>query len=419
MTKPLPRRTFLRGAGVALALPTLDCMRPVHAASGGSATRRMVAINFELSFHPPNLMPTQSGRDYELTSYLKPLSDLRGDFTVISGTSHAEVDGGHAASASWLTGAPHPGAANFKNSISVDQFAAKRIGLQTRFASLSLGGGGISVSSQGVKILGNSYPARLFGKMFLEGRPDQKAGQIERLREGQSVLDTVLDSARRMQSRLGRRDQQKLDEYFSSVREAEQQLHKAEQWQHKPKPKVDAKQPKDILDQNDIINRARQLYDVMYLALLTDSTRLITYTVGDSNSVANLPGVSMNYHDLSHHGQDPEKLKQLAIVESAHINAYGDFLRRLKETDEGDANLLDLTTVLLGSHMHSGSHDNRNLPIILAGGGFNHGQHLAFDRDNNYPLANLYVSMLQRLGIDVDHFASSTGTMTGLEFSGA
>jgi hypothetical protein len=255
--------------------------------------------------------------------------------------------------------------------------------------------------------------------MFLEGRPDQKAQQIERLREGQSVLDTVLDSARRMKSRLGRRDQQKLDEYFISVREAEQQLLKAEQWQHKPKPKVDAKQPKDILDQNDIINRARQLYDVMYLALLTDSTRLITYTVGDSNSVANLPGVSMNYHDLSHHGQDPEKLKQLAIVESAHINAYGDFLRRLKETDEGDANLLDLTTVLLGSHMHSGSHDNRNLPIILAGGGFNHGQHLAFDRDNNYPLANLYVSMLQRLGIDVDHFASSTGTMTGVEFSGA
>ncbi len=415
-TQQLPRRTFLRGAGVALALPALDCMNPAMGAGGDSTARRMVAINFELSFHPPNLMPTQPGRDYELTPYLKPLSDLRKDFTVISGTSHPDVDGGHAASKSWLTGAPHPGAANFKNSISIDQLAAKQIGLQTRFASLALGGGGISVSSQGVKILGNSSPSRLFSDMFLDARPDQKAQQIERLREGQSVLDTVLESARKMQRRVGRRDQRKLDEYFSAVREAEQQLQKSEQWQHKPKPDVDAQPPRDILDQNDIINRARRLYDVIYLALLTDSTRLITYTVGDSNSVANLPGVSMNYHDLSHHGKDPEKLKQLAIVELAHMSIYGDFLRRLKETDEGDANLLERTTVLLGSHMHSGNHDNRNLPIILAGGGFKHGQHLAYDPDNNYPLANLYVSILQRLGVGVDRFASSTGTMTGLEY---
>jgi hypothetical protein len=359
-------------------------------------------------------MPTKSGRDYELTPYLQPLSDLRNDITIISGASHPDVDGGHAASVSWLTGAPHPGAANFRNSISVDQFAAARIGLQTRFSSLALGGGGISVSSQGVKILGNSSATRLFENMFLEGQPDRKAAQIERLSEGQSVLDTVLDSARRMQRRLGRGDQQKLDEYLSSVREAEQQLQKAEQWQHKPKPTVEEKPPTEIRDPNDIISRARQLYDVMYLALLTDSTRLITYTVGDSNAVANLPGVSMNYHDLSHHGQDPEKLKQLAVVELAHTNAFGHFLRRLKDSKEGGSNLLERTSILLGSHMHSGSHDNRNLPTLLAGGGFNHGQHLAFDPDHNYPLANLFVSMLQRLGIDVDHFASSTGTMTGL-----
>jgi hypothetical protein len=131
--------------------------------------------------------------------------------------------------------------------------------------------------------------------------------------------------------------------------------------------------------------------------------------------VPQLPGVSMNYHDLSHHGRDPEKLKQLAIVESAHIKAFGDFVRRLKETREGESTLLERSMVLLGSHMHSGGHNNRNLPILLAGGGFRHGQHLAFDRDNNYPLANLYVSMLQRLGLEVDRFASSTGTMSGLE----
>jgi hypothetical protein len=393
-------------------------MYPASAAEAEEAEpRRMVAINFELSFHPPNLIPEKTGRDYEPTRYLNPLEDLRNDFTIISGTSHSEVDGGHAASKSWLTGAPHPGAANFKNSISVDQLAAKEIGLQTRFAYMALGGGGLSASANGVQIPAHGYPSKHFQSMFLEGRPDEKALQIERLREGQSVLDTVLASARRMRSRVSQRDRRKLDEYFTAVREAEQQLQKSEQWQHKPKPKVDADPPRDIRDSNDIINRARQLYDVMYLALLTDSTRLITYSVGDSNAVASLPGVSMNYHDLSHHGQDPEKLKQLAVIESEHVKAIGDFIRRLKKTKEGDSNLLDRSMVLLGSHMHSGGHDNRNLPIILVGGGFQHGQHLAFDRDNNYPLANLYVTMLRRLGLDVNHFASSTGSMAGLEIA--
>lgn len=416
MKKRIPRRTFLRGAGVAIALPALDCMAPEARAAGPEAgeSRRMAAINFELSFHPPNLIPEHAGRDYELTPYLDPLGDLRDDFTIISGTSHPGVDGGHAANRSWLTCAPHPGAANFKNSISIDQLAAKEIGSRTRFAYLAMGDGGLSVSANGVQIPAHPYPSEHFRSMFLDGPPDEKERQIERLREGQSVLDAVLDGARRMRARVSQCDQRKLDEYFTSVREAELQIQKAQEWQHKPKPKVDVEPPADNRDGNDIINRARQLYDVMYLALLTDSTRLVTFSVGDSNAIATLPGVSMNYHDLSHHGQEPEKLKQLGIVESEHVRAFGDFLRRLKGAAEGDSNLLARTMVMMGSHMHSGGHDNRNLPIILAGGGFRHGQHLAFDRDNNYPLANLYVSMLQRLGLEVDRFGSSTGTMTGL-----
>jgi hypothetical protein len=416
MSHHFPRRTFLRGAGVALALPALECMAPAFAAPMPKAgePRRMVAINFELSFHPPNLIPEAAGSDYALTPYLKPLEDLRSDFTIISGSSHSEVDGGHAASKSWLTGAPHPGAANFKNSISIDQLAARQIGLQTRFAYLNLGGGGLSVSANGVAVPANAYPANLFESLFLDGRPDEKSRQIQRLREGQSVLDTVLAGARRMHSRVGRQDQQKLDEYLTSVREAEQQLQKAEEWRHKPKPKVDVDPPRNIQDGNDIINRARQFYDLMYLAILTDSTRLATYSVGDSNAVATLPGVSMNYHDLSHHGQEPEKLKQLGIIESEHVKAFGEFVRRLKAAKEDESNLLERTMVLMGSHMHSGGHDNRNLPIVLAGGGFRHGRHFAFDRDNNYPLANLYVTMLQRLGLEVDRFASSTGKMSEL-----
>jgi hypothetical protein len=252
--------------------------------------------------------------------------------------------------------------------------------------------------------------------MFLDGRPHEKARQIERLQEGRSVLDTVLEAVRRMRSRVGQRDKQKLDEYFTSVRKAEQQLRKFEHWQQKPKPEVDAELPSDIRDHTRLIERARQLYDIMYLTIQTDSTRLITYTIGDSSHVPQLPGITMNYHDLSHHGQDPEKLAQLATVESAHVKAFGDFVRRLKQSEE--ESLLDRTMVMLGSHMHSGGHNNRNLPMILAGGGFRHGQHLAFDTNNNYPLANLYVTVLQRLGIEVEQFASSTGTLTGLDVAG-
>jgi hypothetical protein len=202
----------------------LDCMAPAFAYQPDvRQPRRLIAINFELSFHPPNLIPSKAGRDYELTPYLNPLGDLRNDFTLISGTSHPEVDGGHAASKSWLTGAPHPGSANFRNSISIDQLAAKEIGLQTRFAYLAMGDGGLSVSANGVQIPTHSYPSKFFQNMFLDGPPDQKAAQIERLREGQSVLDTVLGSARRMQTRVGPQDRHKLDEYFTAVREAEQQ----------------------------------------------------------------------------------------------------------------------------------------------------------------------------------------------------
>ncbi len=415
MNRRITRRTMLRGAGVAVALPALQCMVPATAAQTVQPVpRRMVAINFELSFHPPNLIPEQSGREYESTPYLKHLEDLRNDFTVISGTTHPEVDGGHAANVSWLSGAPHPGAANFRNSISVDQLAARHFGDQTRFASRQMGRG-ISVSRNGVSVPGDASPASHFRDMFIEGRPDQKKQQIQRLRQGQSVLDAVGESARRMQQRVGKLDREKLDEYFSAVRDAERSLHKAQQWQHKPKPEVDAQPPGPLRSQAMVREKAQQIYDVMFLALQTDSTRLITYPIVDGHYVPVLQGVSQEYHNLSHHGKDPDKLKQLAIVESEYIKLFGDFLRRLKGTAEGESNLLERTMVLMGSHMHSGNHNNQNLPIVLAGGGFKHGQHLAFDQQDNTPLCNLYVTMLQRLGIEVDQFATSTGTLSGLE----
>ena len=343
---------------------------------------------------------------------------MRNDFTVISGSSHPEVDGGHSASVSWLTGAPHPGDAGFRNSISIDQLAARQIGLQTRFATRQMGTG-ISISPNGVKVPGSPYAVRHFNDMFIEGRPDQKAKQIERLKEGRSVLDTVLAASKRMQQRVSRQDRRKLDEYFAAVRDAEQSFQKSEQWQNKPKPMVDAKPPNQIQNRTQVMQRAKLFYDVMFLALQTDSTRLMTYVVNDGVYVPVVSGVSQNYHNLSHHGQDLEKIKQLSIVEGEYLKLFGDFIRRLKETQEDGSNLLNRTMIVLGSHMHDGLHNNQNLPIIFAGGGFKHGQHLAFDQKNNMPLCNLYLTMLQRLGLEIDQFASSTGTLKGLELASA
>lgn len=416
----LSRRTFLRGSGVAISLPFLNAMQPRASAAASTVKRRMVAINIAFGFHAQNFNPTKVGRDYELSHYLKEIGEFRDDFTVITGTSHPAVGGGHLAHKSFLTCAKHPTGAGFKNTISLDQFAAEQLGRETRLASLPLtiASTGISYSRAGVEIPAEGRPSRVFAKLFLEGNPKDKAKQIKRLQDGQSVMDVVLDKAKRMSSRLGRRDRQKLDQYFTAVREAEVQLHKAEEWEGRPKPKVDVKPPVDQLDRHRMIERMRLMYDMMHLAIQTDSTRFISFYDTGMNAVPVIPGVDTDYHMLSHHGKDMTKLTQLAIVEAVVMREFGGFLKKLKETEEAGNSLLDNTMVFLGSTLgNANSHDNRNMPIILAGGGFKHGQHLAFDQKNNYPLPNLFVSMLKRLGLEVDSFGSSTGTMQGLELA--
>src|SRR6185436_8907484 len=405
----MTRRTFLRASGVALCLPTLES---IGLGAAEPPKVRLMAIGLGLGLHAPNLIPEKAGRDYSLTPYLELLKEFRNDFTVISGTSHPEVDGGHSAEKSYLTAAPHPGSTSFKNTESIDQYAARKIGLATRFSYLPLSdnGNSLSVSRNGVPAPGQTNPSSIFAKLFLEGRPEEKARQIERLQEGKSVLDMVGDQARRMRQRVGRRDTEKLDEYFTAVRETEQRLVKAEAWERRPKPKVDYKQPREISGHADIIGRARLMYDMAQLAIQTDSTRLITYSIGGPTEAPSIPGISEGYHNLSHHGMDPAKIKQLTIVEREHFKAFRDFLGRLKATQEDGSNLLDRTLILYGSHLGNASnHNNTNMPILLAGGGFKHGQHLAFDPKNNYPLPNLFVSMLQRMSIETGKFASSTG----------
>ncbi len=416
----LSRRTFLRASGVAIGLPLLDAMQPCAHAAVVEPKRRMVAINVAFGFHAPNFNPTKAGRNYELPLYLQEIGEFRDDFTVVTGASHPGVGGGHLAGKSFLTCAKHPTSAGFRNTISIDQFAAERLGGETRLSSLPLtiGNTGISWSRAGVELPSESRPSRVFAKLFLEGNAAEKARQIKRLQDGRSVLDVVMDKTKRMSRRLGQRDRQKLDQYFEAVRAAEGQLLKAKEWESRPKPAVAVKQPKDELDRTRMIERIRLMYDMMHLAIQTDSTRFITFYDTGMNAVPVIQGVDTDYHMLSHHGKDPKKLAQLAIVESEIMREFGSFLKKLKESPEAGASLLDNTMVLLGSTLgNANNHDTRNMPIVLAGGGFKHGQHLAFDQTNNYPLPNLFVSMLQRLGLEIDAFESSTGAMQGLEMA--
>ncbi len=381
----------------------------------------MVCICTPLGVHPANFFPEQAGRDYELTPYLDVIKEFRDDFSVISGLSHPEVGSSHDSIFSFLTGAPHPEIrSGFRNSISLDQFAAERIGGETRIPSLSLSaeGFGLSWTRSGAFVPPDLYPANVFARMFLDGRPDEVQLQAQRLRDGQSILDTVREQAAHLQPALGKRDREKIDEYFTSVRELEQRMAVAEQWSKRPNPVVDAKQPQNNMNSADLIGKTRLMFDLIHLALQTDSTRLITMLMLGTSQVPPIQGISFGHHDLSHHGKDPAKIEQLAKLEMEKMKTVHELLTKLKNTEEQGESLLDRTTIFFSSNLGDAStHSTKNLPVLLAGGGFRHGQHLAFDPDNPPPLSNLYVSMLQRMGIEADKFASSTGTLAGLELA--
>ena len=415
MHTPLNRRTFLKASGVSLALPLLEAMNPALGRETTTPPKRLVFICTTLGLHAPALFPKTDGANYELTDYLALLKDYRNDFTLFSGLSHPDQGGEHACERTWLSAARNPGKDGFRNSISVDQFAASRLGYVTRFPSVILsseGSSSQSYTSSGVMIPAESKPSRVFAKMFLRGSREQVQRQKRKLDEGRSILDELASQTKSLSRTATAADQKRLDEYFQSVRTAEKDLTAAQAWLERPKPKVNQPQPQDIYDNTDLIGRTRLLLNLIPLIVQTDSSRVISVVIQDHHVVPKVAGVTAEHHNLSHHGRDRARIEQLKKIESAIIACFRDLLKPLKSKREADGTLLDSTLVLFGSNLgNANAHDPSNLPIFLAGGGQKHGRYIAHDRENNTPLCNLFVSMLHHVGIETDSFVTSTGAL--------
>jgi hypothetical protein len=432
----LSRRKFLRGAGILVSLPLLESMTPAFAAvtkrvaadmTPGGKPRRMFGICNNLGLLPEHFFPKESGRDYALSPYLELLKEHRNDFTVFSGVSHPDVDGGHPADNCFLTAAPHPGSGGFRNTISLDQYIGERIGHLTRFPSLTLGVNvqqgirSLSWTGSGVLIPCEEKSADIFSLMFLQGTKAETEAQVRKLETGQSILDAVASQARDLQRKVGTRDRDRLDQYFTSVRELEQRMKMSREWERKPKPKVTASMPLDPASPKAYMDKVKLMYDMVRLAFETDSTRSVSLLLDSVNSPAIEFGevkTSDGYHNLSHHGKSKDKLAQLKTIDEWHMKLLAELFAELKSVREDGEPLFDRTMILYGSNLgNANTHVTTNMPTVFAGGGFRHGQHLAFDTTHNYPLPNLFVSMLQGMGLETDKFASSTSTMRGLEMA--
>jgi hypothetical protein len=418
----LARRTFLRGTGVALALPWLDAMLPACATQAQAAAavkppKRFIGINYEFGFHGPHLFPKEAGTDYVATPYLEALAEHRSDFSVISGLSHPEQNGvnGHAGEMTIFTTAKHPGLPGFKNTISFDQYLVEKLAPDTRFPSLVLSLDSkvsISWSASGVNVPAEVSPEKLYQQLFVTGTPASVALQMSELKRGRSILDSLIERARKMHASLGGRDREKLDQYLTSVRELELRLAALEQWNKKPKPTVDAAAPKDVADKSDILALTRLMHEMLVLALQTDSTRIATVRAAYA-PVPNIDGIDTGWHDLTHHGQSHEKIDLLKKIELAEFDEINHLLKLLKQAQDADGSVLDNTHLLIVSNLGNASaHSWRDLPVLVAGGGFQHGRHVrggGAGLENKY-LANLFVQVAQRMGVETDAFGSSNGT---------
>jgi hypothetical protein len=414
----LTRRSLLRASGVAFGLPLLEAMRPAFAKETAPPPRFLGICN-NLGLLTEHFFPKTAGRDYELSPYLSHLKEFKNDFTVFSNVSHPDVDGSHNSEVCFLTAAPHPANGGFRNSISIDQFLAEHVGVHTRYPSLTLGVNvqksqrSLSWTASGVMIPCDDSASSVYKRLFLQGSAEEIEQQIERLRLGQSIMDSVAGEAKSLASNLSGADKERLDQYMTGVRELERRLVLAQAWEKKPKPKTNAPQPIDPADPRAYMAKVRLMYDIARLAFETDSTRLITLFLDSVNSPAiDVEGIAITdgYHNLSHHGKNESKLKQLEAIDNWHMKLLAELFDNLKKSS-----LLADTMVLYGSNFgDANKHTTNDMPVVFAGGPFKHGQHIAYPGDRNYPLPNLFLSVAEKMGVEAKRFASATSTMSGI-----
>ncbi len=421
---PINRRRFiLQSLGATLALPSLPSLlagavggnSAVQTAKGaGAGARRFVAIGNLLGYQVKHLFPETTGSAYEQTTLLKPLWDVRKHLTVYRGLDHG-IKGGHFAVHSFLSGVLNSEAqARPLGNVTIDQFMADEIGHQTRFPSLTVGSEGgihggcqIAWTKAGVRVPPITGPAELFDRLFVSDSASRQAKRHQENRLQASILDSGLEDANRLSKQVNREDKEKLDEYFTSIRDVEKRLELRQRWASLPKPQPPFNRPENKNKVQDL----PMLYELLALALQTDSTRIATLEIGGDFLPQDL-GIDKAYHGLSHHGNDEAAIKHLITLESYQIEHFGKFVQRLSKMEDGDRTLLDSTSVLFGSGIgDANTHKNSDLPILLAGGGYRHGEFkkIPSSGPNKVPLCNLYVDIAQRMGVETNSFGNSTG----------
>ena len=456
MSKILDRRTFLRGAGAAVALPLLDCMRPLHAQAAAVKPRRAVFVYIPNGVNVLTWQITKPGADYAFPEPMKPLEKHRALITPISGLHHPNGIGqAHVCADTWLTGARiGQDGGSYKNTVSCDQVIAEVTSPHTRFTSLELsisGGVGqpnnsntLSFSRDGIPLPAEDNPRTVFQRLFGE----EPGGIVQRRRKldrRHSVLDAVLGDAKTLKTSLGNTDRGKLDEYLHSVREVEIRTERLDAWLNVPKPQVDAATTERVtknVPRQQAREYYRTMYDLIVLALRTDMTRVVSYMSGTEGNGLPLPelGISQSRHELSHHNGDPEVMSRLSRSDAFLAQQFSYFLDQLLSVKDGDEALLDRTMVLFGSGMSYGhSHGNANLPTIVAGGtalGFKHGKHVDYNLpiikaydvakagehynlchkpvDGKARLSNLLLTMMQKMDVKTESFVDSLGPISEL-----
>lgn len=442
MKRTINRRSLLRGAGVAISLPLLDAMSASAEAADSvyrplsktqRATPRLICCYIPNGVNIKQWAPKDSGKDYSLSPTLEVLKEHRDDFTVVTGLGHPACKGGHSGADTWLTGADlgRVSGAEYTNSESIDQVVSSVHEKETRFASLQLsdmsgtGGAGhshtLSFNRNGTPIPAENSPRRLFERLFVSDSAEGRETLLKAYNDKKSILDSVLQDAKRLDRVLGRKDQQKVEEYLESVRQTEARVQRLESWIDVPKPEIIAKGLQLDSKSGDAHDRPAWI-DVMlelcYLAFVTDTTRVITFEW--SREAGGYGGGGENHHELSHHGGDQGMLDRLAQIDRFHLSKLNRFMHFLKSTQDGEDRMLDNTMILFGSGMNSGEggdHSPKNLPLLIAGGsklGLLHGQHLAYNVDQHPPFANVHLTLAQKMGVETDHFSDASGTLTGL-----